>query len=534
MSLLTMLPLSGRKRLFSLTLPGWLTSLRGHFMLFVVLFCLLQSAGIVLLTVQVSQAQLSLTQTHTLRERLALLDRARIELLTASDNSHRAGIYLMQDQQSGSVDSWKSLAASANASLTEAQRLFRRYQAVPDSALQQGFTLLTQGLTEQLNGLAASNIDAFFMVPMQAYQQQFNDAWFQEITAANRQLAAVNRSSLASLTGTRNVSLLVTGLLSGLLVAGGVLLLRGVITPLQQASRQLQAIATGDLITSAAPPRRQSRETLQLFNAMEEMRQGLRHIIHEIDVVAASVTAAADEMQHFNQQAREQHQAQNASFSHLSQRLHRVSEEVENSTRFSLQATDQAQSADRLMQQCAVQVDQMESQMRQIVQASGDIAGIVDLLDSLSLQTRLLALNAAIESAHAGVYGRSFSVVAKEIGLLSTKSGHSTRQIDDLIQHTRQHVDSGFSKVKSLETLFGQIGQAVSAVVTRLNELQHNATAQSARVSHIAAEVLALNQQLQTNEGLSAQQRSAADTLQQQASRLALTVQQFRHGDLTQ
>ncbi|MEL7694663.1 MULTISPECIES: methyl-accepting chemotaxis protein [Pantoea] len=530
MSLLTLLPLRGRNRRFSLTLPGWLTSLRGHFILFVVLFCLLQSAGIVLLTAQVSQAQRSLAQTHDLRERLALLDRARIELLTASDDSHRAGIYLMQDQQSGSVDSWKSLAESANASLSEAERLFSRYQPAPDSALQQSFILLSQGLTEQLKGLAASSTDAFFMVPMQAYQQQFNDAWFGEISQANRQLAAVNRSSLASLTGTRNVSLLVTGLLSGLLVAGGVLLLRGVITPLQQASRQLQAIATGDLLASAAPLRRQSRETLQLFNAMDEMRQGLRHIIHEIDVVAVSVAAAAGEMQHANQQARKQHQAQNASFSHLSQRLHRVSEEVENSTRFSLQATDQAQSADRLMQQCAGQVDQMESQMRHIVQASGDIAGIVDLLDSLSLQTRLLALNAAIESAHAGIYGRSFSVVAKEIGLLSTKSGHSTRQIDQLIQHTRHHVDSGFSKVKSLETLFGQIGQAVSAVVTRLNELQHNASAQSARVSHIAAEVEALNQQLQASEGLSVQQSNAADALHQQASRLAQTVQQFRHG----
>ncbi|WP_336755509.1 methyl-accepting chemotaxis protein [Pantoea sp. USHLN298] len=534
MSLLTLLPLSGAKRRFSPRLPGWLTSLRGQFILFVTLFCLLQSAGILLLTAQVSQAQVNLTHSQALRERLALLDRARIELLTASDNSHRAGIYLMQDQLSGSVDSWKSLAESANASLREAEQLFSRYQAAPQSALQQSFTLLTQGLDEQLKGLAASQIDAFFMVPMQAYQQQFNDAWFQAISEANRQLAAVNHRSLSTLTETRNASLLVTGLLFGLLIAGGALLVRGVITPLQQASRQLQAIATGDLRVSDAPARRQSRETQQLFHAMDEMRLGLHHIIHEIDRVAASVTSAAGEMQHYNQQAREQHQAQNASFSHLSQRLHRVSEEVENSTRFSLQATDQAQSADRLMQQCAGQVDQMESQMRQIVQASGDIAGIVDLLDSLSLQTRLLALNAAIESAHAGVYGRSFSVVAKEIGLLSNKSGDSTRQIDQLIQHTRQHVDSGFSKVKSLEALFGQIGEAVSAVVTRLNELQHNASAQSARVSHIAAEVLALNEQLQTNEGLSAQQRSAADALHQQASRLAQTVQQFRHGDLTQ
>ncbi|HAT24436.1 MAG TPA: chemoreceptor, partial [Pantoea septica] len=77
----------------------------------------------------------ALAQSALLRERLALLDKARIELLTASDSSHRAGIYLMQDQQSGSVDSWKSLADSASASLQQAKTLFARYQADQNGAL---------------------------------------------------------------------------------------------------------------------------------------------------------------------------------------------------------------------------------------------------------------------------------------------------------------------------------------------------------------------------------------------------------------
>lgn len=528
MSIFTLLPLRVRKPLNYPSLPAWLTSLRGNFVLFVVLFCLLQSLGIVLLTAQVDHTKTSLTQASALRERLALLDRARMALLTASDNSHRAGIYLMQDQQSGSVDSWKSLADTAVASLNQAEQLFARYHAEANGDLQQSFALLTQGLNEQLKGLAASNIDAFFMVPMQAYQQQFNDAWFSEITQANKKLSAVNHTTLTTLTDSRKLSLLVTALLFSLLLVGGILLFHGVITPLRQASCQLQDIATGDLIPSCTPARIQSRETLQLFNAMEEMRQGLRHIVSEINTIAASVAAGASEMQQHNAQASEQHKTQNASFSHLSQRLHRVSQEVETSANVSLQATQQVQAADSLVQKCTRQVEEMETQMRHIVDASGNIAGIVEMLDGLSLQTRLLALNAAIESAHAGVYGRSFSVVAKEIGLLSNKSGHSTRQINGLIQHTQQHVSQGFNKVKSLETLFGQISQAVSAVVTQLDNLQHNAKAQSNRVSHIAAEVVALDRQLQTNEELSRQQQRAADSLQLQASRLGESVQQFR------
>ncbi len=388
--------------------------------------------------------------------------------------------------------------------------------------------MLTQGLEEQLKGLEANNIDAFFMVPMQAYQQQFNSAWFNEITQANKQLSAVNNLTLETLTTSRNLSLLVTGLLFTLLLTGGVLLLRGVIIPLRLASRQLQAIATGDLVSCPQPPRLQSLETAGLFNAVADMRQGLRTIVAEINTIAASVAEGAREMQHTNDQVSEHYKVQNSSFSHISQRLHRVSEEVENSTLFSQQAAQQAHVADELMQQCASQVDEMEVQMRHIVDSSGEIAGIVELLDGLSLQTRLLALNAAIESAHAGVYGRSFSVVAKEMGTLSNKSGESAQQINGLVNNTQLHISEGFNKVKSLEALFYQISQSVSAVVTQLKELEENATAQSRRVSGIAAEVVALDKELHTNEGLTARQVRTADTLQLQASRLAESVQQFR------
>ena len=523
---------SRRLSLPRLPLPGWLGSLRGNFMLFVVLFCLLQSSGMALLTAQVRDTQHALRQSASLRERLALLDKARIELLTASDNSHRAGLYLMQDQQSGSVDSWKSLADSASTSLQQAKTLFARYQAEENSPLAQGFTLLSQGLEEQLKGLKANQIDAFFMVPMQAYQQQFNDAWFSDIQAANTRLDAASRNTLAAMTHSRNLSLIVSALLFMLLLIGGVLLTRGVITPLRSASRQLQQIATGDLLTSPPAVRAQSQETQQLFSAIAEMRQGLRHIVQEINLIAASVATGAGEMQQHNARVSEQHRSQNASFTHLSQRLRRVAEEMETGAQVSREATQQAHDADTLMQQCVSRVDEMEAQMRQIVTASGDIAGIVDMLENLSLQTRLLAINAAIESAHAGTYGRSFAVVAKEIGMLSGQSSGSTQRIERLIQHTQQHVTQGFDKVKMLEALFQTISSAVSAIAGQLESLQLNATAQSGRVTAVAAEIHKLDEALHSSAHLSIQQQRAADALQQQAARLAQSVRQFHTGPL--
>lgn len=159
--------------------------------------------------------------------------------------------------------------------------------------------------------------------------------------------------------------------------------------------------------------------------------------------------------------------------------------------------------------------------------ASGEIAGIVNLLEGLSLQTRMLALNAAIESAHAGVYGRGFSVVAKEIGLLSNQSSHSTREIDRRIQHTHQHIATGSERVQALEALYGEIRTEVSGVVVLLAELEQNAAAQSQRVGKIAAEIARMAQQVEENEALSQQSALASQTLIQQAQRLSQSVRQF-------
>jgi len=128
MSLITILPLRTMLRRPRIALLmtgwGWLRSLRGGFILFLLVFSLLQCASVLLLTRLVSSTGDNISEIHTLSGRQALLDIARMELLTASDNSHRAGIYLMQDNQTGSVDSWKSLAETAQTSLDRARKLF--------------------------------------------------------------------------------------------------------------------------------------------------------------------------------------------------------------------------------------------------------------------------------------------------------------------------------------------------------------------------------------------------------------------------
>lgn len=58
------------------------------------------------------------------------------------------------------------------------------------------------------------------------------------------------------------------------------------------------------------------------------------------------------------------------------------------------------------------------------------LASALGELDEINLQTRLLSFNAQLEASRAGVAGRAFDVVAREIVALSDRTGGAARRLD--------------------------------------------------------------------------------------------------------
>ncbi|EPR11858.1 methyl-accepting chemotaxis protein [Ruminiclostridium papyrosolvens] len=94
------------------------------------------------------------------------------------------------------------------------------------------------------------------------------------------------------------------------------------------------------------------------------------------------------------------------------------------------------------MERVETEVINSHESIRQLINSSNEISGIVEFINSVTSQTNLLALNAAIEAARAGEAGRGFAVVAEQIRKLANDSSEATSRIVEILGNIKKDIQS--------------------------------------------------------------------------------------------
>lgn len=500
----------------------------------IALFSLLQLFTTVFISNILRDAKVNLVTGDALHRQQATMDRARLSLLTASDTLNRAGIYYLQDKATGSDGSWHSLLDESLAALQASEQAFARFERLsadaPEApgALQDSYRLFYDGLKEQAQGLQGNSIDAFFAVPIQAFQADFNEKYLAYQALNERRGDDVNVRQLAALEQARTFAL---GALAALaLIAVGVWfgVSRWVIAPLRQAIAHLNVLAAGDLSRPLPPGRAFNREMRQLQTSIGHMQGGLQRLVSEVRDAAGGILNGVGRLADGNRQLTAQSAKQDGELQLATEHVRQLAARVEENGQYAQQASQRTEQA----RQCAGAGERMMQtvnvSMQGIVNQSAEMRGIVALIDSVAFQTNILALNAAIEAAHAGVHGRGFAIVAKEVGLLAQKSSHSTRDIQQLINRSLQQIDQGSQAVDLLTGNLRQIIDLVNKCSALMGDISLASLNQGESIQDVTARIAALNQVARQTGTVVNAVTEASQRLQGESERLEKAMARFR------
>lgn len=361
-----------------------------------------------------------------------------------------------------------------------------------------------------------------------------SDSIFKDLTKVSasmttRMETATDATITESTGQVRNISL---ALAFASLAAGGLAVLMSwrmqskIVSELARAADVANEVAHGNLRVNASTQRQD--EVGNLMRALGAMAAQLNQSITTVRDSSESVRLSSAEIATGNQDLSERTELTASNLQRAAASTEQLADTVRQSAESAQQANQLASQAASVAARGGIVVSEVVSTMEDINASARKISDIIGVIDGIAFQTNILALNAAVEAARAGEQGRGFAVVASEVRSLAGRSAEAAKEIKSLIGASVAKVENGSRLVATAGQTMTEIVGSVQRVSDIIREISAAASEQSHGIGGVNTAVVELDQMTQQNAALVEQSAAAAESLREQAERLAQVVSTFK------
>lgn len=367
-----------------------------------------------------------------------------------------------------------------------------------------------------------SAFDKQFMPTARAYQASVQDLLKLErdtIDDTAREIEAIHQR-------TQTLMMLMMGLMVALGATMAYLITVSITRPLQRVVEVADRIALGDLTQEVQVVG--NDEVSRLQGSIKNMAVELVRLIGDVQGGAATIAGASSEIAAGNLDLSSRTEQQAGSLQTTAATMEELTSAVNVTADNARQANVMARHASDTAIKGGVAVSEVIEKMAAINASAKKIADIISVIDGIAFQTNILALNAAVEAARAGEQGRGFAVVASEVRTLAQRSANAAKEIKALIEDSVARIKEGNALAAGAGSTMEQIVSSVKNSTDIMGEIAAAAEEQRTGIGQVNHAITEMDSVTQQNAALVEEAAAAAQSLQDQAERLAGAVAVFK------
>ncbi|HEY8035850.1 MAG TPA: methyl-accepting chemotaxis protein [Methylobacter sp.] len=295
---------------------------------------------------------------------------------------------------------------------------------------------------------------------------------------------------------------------------------------LNEVVRVLGALSRGDLTETITND--YSGIFGQLKDDSNTTVEKLKDIISQIKEATDSINTASQEIAAGNNNLSHRTEEQAASLEQTAASMEELTSTVQQNTEHAKHANQLAVDASGIAGQGVKVVDQVVSTMESINEASRKVVDIIAVIDGIAFQTNILALNAAVEAARAGEQGKGFAVVASEVRNLAQRAAAAAGEIKGLIGDSVEKIEDGSKLATQAGKTMAEIVNSILGVTAIMSEIRAASIEQSSGIEQVNQAIIQMDDVTQQNAALVEQAAASAESLEEQAQNLSVTLSSFK------
>ncbi len=253
----------------------------------------------------------------------------------------------------------------------------------------------------------------------------------------------------------------------------------------------------------------------------------IQHTIKGLTEASEQVSSASAQLSAASQSLAEGTSEQAASLEETTSSLEEMASMIKNNADNAGEASSLSAQTKATAEDCSVTMQEMETAIGQVNDASTQTKKIVKTIDEIAFQTNLLALNAAVEAARAGQAGAGFAVVADEVRNLAMRSAQAAKNTTEQIEDIGRKISEAIRKVTRSVEQFADVSTNTGKVNELVNEIASASREQAQGIEQLNGAVHELDKVIQQNSANAEESASSSMEMQSQASAMKGIVVQL-------